>query len=118
MNILDPALSGGELFFTLMMVLISIKFLPEAVWDAESGRYGGYFSREALSILMLVAIMGGLLSISQGKPGPDVLADVGFYLFVATLSSRLYVEWAHHHKFNRWLRHQYHKMTDHEDPRA
>jgi len=101
----------------LTLVLIGCTYLPAAIWDSRAGRYKGFFNRNALAILILVVIMGGGLSISQGRPGPVVMADVGFYLFIAIFAARVLVEWSHHHKYKVWLHRQYHKLTDHEDPR-
>ena len=105
------ALFGG-VFATITIVIIATIYLPAAVWNAETGRYHGYFKAKALLTLLVVAVMGGALSTAQGKPGPDVVADVGFYLFIVIAASRIYVEWAHHYKHKAWLRHLYHKMTE------
>ena len=109
--------SLGVVIGSPLMALIGTVFLPSAVWDSETGRYYGYFNKKALQILLFVTLLAGFITIQQGNPGPDVAADVGFYLFIAIVVSRLTVEFSHRHKHKVWLHHQYHKLTDHDDPR-
>ncbi len=105
---------------SLMIVLIvmtSINFLPAVVWDMKTGCYSGYFGWKALSILLLIAVFSSFDSIRQGNGGPAVITDIGFHLFQVLVLSRVFVEFAHHHRHKVWLHRLYHKLTDHEDPR-
>ncbi len=114
---MENLLAGQEVLVALGLAIISTVFLPAAIWDSLSGRYHGYFNRKTLSILIFVVIAGGGLSIGHGMPGPDVATNIGVYVTVVLFVSRLYVEFSHYHKYKVWLHRQYHKLTDHEDPR-
>ena len=114
---MESIFAGYELLVPAGLLIIGALLLPAAIWDSESGRYHGYFNRSALAILIFVVVAGIALSISHGMPGPDVATNIGVYLTVVVFASRLWVEWRHHRIHKVWLHRQYHKLTDHEDPR-
>ena len=114
---MESILAGHEYLVALGLAIISTMVLPAAIWDSQSGRYHGYYNRRALTIIIFVVIAGGSLSIGHGMSGPDVVNNIGVYLAIVIFVSRLYVEFSHYHKYKFWLHRQYHKLTDHEDPR-
>ena len=114
---MEGAFFDGVVLGSPVMALIATIFLPATVWDSETGCYRGYFNKQALGHLLFVVIFSSFLSIRQGESGPEILSSVGLYLSVAIIISRLSVEFAHHHKYKVWLHRQYHKLTDHDDPR-
>ena len=114
---MENLLAGQEILVASGLAIIGIVFLPATIWDSESGRYHGYFNRKTLAILIFVVIAGGGLSIGHGMPGPDVARNIGVYVTVVLFASRLCVEWRHYRTHKVWLHRQYHKLTDHDDPR-
>ncbi len=114
---MEEAFTESVVLGSPMIAVIATVFLPAAVWDADSGRYRGYFNKRALGHLLFVVFFFAILSIREGKSGPEIVTTVGFFLFLAIIISRVGVELSHHHKHKVWLHRQYHKLTDHEDPR-
>lgn len=100
-----------------MIVLISVLFLPITIWDSETGRYKGFFNLKAGGVMLFTAVFFAVHSYRQGYPPEIVMADMFAYLFMAVSGARLMVEFSHHHKYKVWLHRQYHKLTDHDDPR-
>ena len=114
---MEQAFSMGVILGSPLMAIIATVSLPASTWDSGSGRYRGYFNKQALGNLLFVVFFYGFLAVQEGKTGPETLSDVGFYLSVAIIVSRLCVEFSHHHKHRAWLHRQYHKLTGHDDPR-
>ncbi len=115
---MEKLLAGQEIPILLGLLVIGVIYLPAAIWDARTGRYRGYFNRPAIATLILVGIAGGVLSYIYGMPGPDVSVNMGVYVTVVLFVSRLCVEWRHYREHKVWLHRQYHKLTDHDDPRG
>jgi len=99
-----------------LIAIISVFLLPISVWDSQTGRYHGYFNLKALGVLLFTAVFFGAQSYRQGNPPDIIMADIGSYLFLVISGSRIIVEKAHHHRYGVWLRKQYHKLTDHDEP--
>lgn len=114
---MENLLAGQEILVSFGLLAIGVIVLPAVVWDAKTGRYRGYFNRQAIAILIAVWVCGGVLSYLHGMSGPDTSQNMGVYLTVVLLVSRLCVEWRHYRAHKVWLHRQYHKLTDHEDPR-
>ena len=112
---LEGLSTEGVVAGSTMIVFVSVFLLPIAVWDSKSGRYRGYLDVRALGVLLFSAVYFGILSYRQGNPSDIIMADIGCYLFLAIAGSRVMVESAHRQKFGVKLRHQYHKLTDHDD---
>ena len=100
-----------------MIVLISVMMLPMAIWDSQTGRYYGYLNWKASGVLLFTAVFFGSRTYSAGGDAWQIFGEISFYLGQAVIGSRIFVEFSHYHKYKVWLHRQYHKLTDHEDPR-
>ncbi len=115
---MEDAFSVSVTLGSPVLALITMLYLPEAIWDSETGRYRGYFNRKAVGILLFVLVFFGFLAAWEGRTGPEIVGSVGLRLFLVIISARLIVEYSHHYKYKIWLHRQYHKLTDHDDPRG
>lgn len=101
-----------------MIVIISVFLLPISIWNSETGRYKGFFNLKAVGVMLFTAVYFAVHSYKQGNPPDIVMADIFGYLFLAVSGARIMVEFTHHYKYKVWLHRQYHKLTDHDDPRG
>ena len=115
---MENAETLGVVVGSTLMALASGFWLPKAAWDSETGRYVGYFNKNAMLISLLIVVFFGYVAFRMEKPGPDAFAFVLCQLFIVLALSRICVELTHKIKFGIWLHRRYHKMTDHDDPRG
>ena len=99
-----------------LIAFISVFLMPISIWDSQTGRYYGFFNWKALGVLLFTGVYFGAQSYRLGNPPDIIMADIGAYLFLVISGARIFVEGAHHDRFGVWLRKQYHKLTDHDDP--
>ena len=114
---MDSAETLGVVVGSILMALAAGFWLPKAAWDLETGRYRGYFNKNAILVSLLIVVFFGYVAFRMEKPGPEAGAYVLAQLFIVLALSRICVELSHKSKFGIWLHRRYHKMTDHEDPR-
>ncbi len=100
---------------SMMIVLVSIMFLPMVIWDSQTGRYHGYLNWKSASVLLFTAIYFGYRAHVAGHDSWQISAETITYVGQAVIGSRIFVELSNYSMHKVWLHRQYHKLTGHED---
>ncbi len=99
------------------MVFMTTFFVPRAVWNVDTGRYTGYFTRKVAALLLAVIGFNVFLG-TQGDMGASNIASRAVLdLLLILIGSRIMVEVYHQDRFGVWLHRRYHLLTGHDDPR-
>ena len=59
---MENAETLGVVVGPTLMALVSGFWLPKAAWDSETGRYRGYFNKNAILISLLIVVFFGYVA--------------------------------------------------------